>query len=516
MSWFKKNNQEDEAKLHALDMNYAVISFSNSGTILDANQNFVEALGYDNKSEFVGQHHRIFCDKTYVNTQEYEEFWTSLNKGQTNTSEFRRIRKDGKSIYIQASYIPIKNSSGKVIKVVKFAQDITEKKLESLDYEGQLQAISKSQAVIEFNMDGTIITANDNFLNTLHYELKDVMGKHHQIFCENTYVNSNEYKEFWKKLNRGEFDSGEYLRLGKNGERVWIQATYNPIFDIDNKPFKVVKYATDITERKNLIFDIDKKVHTLTQSLDNLSTASTSMSKGAEVTMHGSQEITVSITQMNEAVSALSEKIEAMVSSIGSIASASSQGEKVAKEAQEQSQITTEAMTRLNNESEKIGDTINVITQIAFQTNILSLNAAVEAATAGEAGKGFAVVAQEVRNLATRSDEAAKQITAAIELIQSLVKDSLGSINKIDSTIAEITTMSGQISSSIEEQQNISNDLASTALETSQGVNEITNTMKDVSNSAEESGVQSRETATATETLIEVSSELIEILKKLK
>ncbi len=508
--------EEEKAQLEALDANYAIISFKNDGTILSANQNFTTALGYEFSNEFIGKHHRIFCDTAYTSSNEYQQFWDDLNQGQTQTAEFKRIKKNGDAIFIQASYIPIKDGSGRVTKVIKFAQDITQRKLQSLDYEGQIDAIGKSQAVIEFNMDGTVITANDNFLNTLGYTLGEIQGKHHSMFCEESYKNSSAYPEFWKKLNSGEFDAGEYLRIGKGGKEVWIQASYNPIFDFNGKPFKVVKYATDTTDRKNLIFDIDDNVQKLTSSLTNLSHAAEEMSDGAKVTMDGSESISASITQINQAVVDLSEKIETMLASIRTIAQESSKSERIAQEAQTQSKDTTSSMVQLNEESQKIGETINVITQIAFQTNILSLNAAVEAATAGEAGKGFAVVAQEVRNLASRSDEAAKEITEAITQIQSLVTSSLDSIHTIDKTIEDISSMSSNISDSMKEQENITNILSSTALETSQGVNEITNTMVGVSKSAQNSGVKSQETLDATNDLVTVSNDLINILGNLK
>ncbi|MDD2894842.1 MAG: PAS domain-containing methyl-accepting chemotaxis protein [Aliarcobacter sp.] len=507
--------KEEKAQLNAINNYYGVISFKADGTILDANQNFLDTLGYEKASEIIGKHHKIFCDTALTNSKEYTDFWNNLNKGIVQTSEFRRIKKNGQSIFIQASYTPIKDNNGKVYKVIKFAQDITEKKLENLYFSEQIKAIGKSQAVIEFDMEGKILNANDNFLNLLGYKLDEVIGKHHSIFCEETLKHSNEYKQFWEKLNEGNFDSGQYLRIGKNKKEVWIQATYNPIMGLDNKPIKVVKYATDITERKKMIFDIERNVQKLTNSLDKLLNASESMSQSAENTMNGSKEVSISTMQINQAVSDVSEKIENMLSSITTIADSSEKGEKIASEAQSQSKSTTTSMMRLSEESTKIGETVNIITQIAFQTNILSLNAAVEAATAGEAGKGFAVVAAEVRNLANRSNDAAKAITDAITLIQSLVKSSLTSINSIDKTIEEIASMSGSISNSIQKQQITSNELASTTLEVSQAVNEITRTMSGVSDSAQTSGEESKETLIATKELIKVSSELINTLKAL-
>ncbi len=507
-------NTEEKAKLQAIQNNFAVISFKADGTILHANENFLNAMGY-NLNEIVGKHHKIFCESNFVNSNKYKEFWQKLERGETQTSEFKRIKKDGEYIFIQASYTPIKDKTGKVYKIIKFAQDITKRKLQNLDYLGQIEAIGKSQAVIEFDMKGIILKANENFLITMQYKLEDIIGKHHSIFCEDSYKNSNDYKNFWQKLNEGKFDAGEYLRIGNNSKKVWIQATYNPIMGADGKPFKVVKYATDITNRKNLTFEIENNVQNLTKSLEYLSKTTTSMSKRAKVTMNGSKEVSSSIIEINDSVSNISKKVEAMLSSIISISKSSDDGKKIAIEAREQSKNTTNAILKLDKESEKIGDTINIISQIAFQTNILSLNAAVEAATAGEAGKGFAVVAQEVRNLATRSNEAAKEITNAILLIQSLVKNSLESINSIDDTIEQITSMSTHISDSISEQQTISNEVSSITNEASLEINDITNTIVNVSESAQNSGEEAQETINATNKLIEVSSSLISILKKL-
>ena len=510
---FLKSNEE-KAQLNLMNIHFAIISFKPDGTIIQANENFLNTMGYT-KNEIIGKHHRIFCDSILSNSKEYSDFWNNLNKGLVQTSEFKRIKKNKESVFLQASYTPVKDKKGRVTEIIKFAQDITEKKLQSLYYTGQIEAISKSQAVIEFDMNGIILNANENFLNVIDYKLDEIVGKHHSIFCEESYKNSNEYRQFWKKLNDGKYDSAEYLRIGKNNKKIWIQATYNPIMDIDNKPFKVVKYATDITERKNMIFDIETNVKKLTNSLNNLLNASESMSKSAENTMNGSNEVSISTIQINQSILDVSEKLENMLSSITTIAESSQKGERIAVEAQNQSKNTTASMIKLNEESIKIGETINIITQIAFQTNILSLNAAVEAATAGEAGRGFAVVASEVRNLATRSNDAAKAITNAIVHIQSLIKNSLESINSIDRTIEEMTTMSGDISNSIQKQKIISNDISNTTSEVSQGVNEITNTMSGVSQSAQNSGEKSKETLLATKELIKVSSDLINTLKAL-
>ena len=242
--------EELEAKMDAIDASFAVIEFTKEGTILAANGNFCTTTGYET-SEIIGQHHRMFCDANYRKSQEYKDFWMKLGAGQAQSGEFKRVSKDGSLIYLQASYTPVKDHTGQVIKVVKFAQDITEEKLRNANFEGQLKAVNMAQAVIEFNLDGTILTANDNFLATLGYSnLNEIKGKHHRMFCEPAYANSAEYKMFWEKLNRGEYEAGEYRRIGFNGKEAWIQASYNPIFGLDGKPYKVVKFASDISKQK--------------------------------------------------------------------------------------------------------------------------------------------------------------------------------------------------------------------------------------------------------------------------
>ncbi|MCW9044883.1 MAG: PAS domain-containing protein, partial [Alphaproteobacteria bacterium] len=245
---FGNGNSEAKAILEALGKSQAVIEFNMDGTIITANDNFLNAMGYS-LSEIQGKPHSMFVESEYGQSADYKHFWEQLNRGIHSSAEFKRIGKGGKEIWIQANYNPIFGRSNKPIKVIKYATDITDMKLRNADYEGQLDAINKSQAVIEFNMDSTIITANDNFLNAMGYSLSEVQGKLHNIFVEPGFEKTSEYKELWSKLNRGEYQVAEYKRIGKGGKEIWIQASYNPIMDMNNKPFKVVKYATDITDR---------------------------------------------------------------------------------------------------------------------------------------------------------------------------------------------------------------------------------------------------------------------------
>ncbi len=251
-----------EGKIAAIDRAQAVIEFNLDGTIITANDNFLQTLGYT-LPEIQGQHHRMFAEPGYASSPDYANFWVKLNRGEFEAGVYKRIGKGGKEVWIQASYNPIFDDQGQPYKVVKFAMDITAQQNQSADYESKIGAISKAQAVIEFNLDGTIITANDNFLQTLGYTLPEIQGKHHRMFAEPTYAASPEYAAFWEKLNRGEFDAGRYKRIGKGGKEIWIQASYNPIMDASGKPSKVVKFATDITESKNRSAELESKMNAL-------------------------------------------------------------------------------------------------------------------------------------------------------------------------------------------------------------------------------------------------------------
>ncbi|MDD9949953.1 MAG: PAS domain-containing protein, partial [Zetaproteobacteria bacterium] len=255
----KVNASDVEGLLQAIHRSQAVIEFNLDGTIIRANENFCQTVGYA-EEEIKGQHHRIFCDPMYAESQEYREFWWRLNQGEFDAGQYKRFGKQGQEIWIQASYNPILGDDGKPFKVVKFATNITGDKIRNADFEGKIAAIHKAQAVIEFNLDGTIICANENFCQTVGYAEEEIKGQHHRIFCEPDHAESSEYAEFWERLNLGQYDAGQYKRVGKNGEAIWIQASYNPILDADGNPFKVVKFATNITGDKIRNADFEGKI----------------------------------------------------------------------------------------------------------------------------------------------------------------------------------------------------------------------------------------------------------------
>lgn len=266
MKLLKSQNLNDlAAKIDALHKSQAIIEFEMDGTILDANENFLQTLGYE-LDEIKGRHHSMFVAPQHRESHEYREFWRKLGQGEYQSAEFHRLGKGGREVWIQASYNPLSDRKGRPYKVVKFATDTTQQKLKTADAHGQLQAIGKSQAVIEFDVNGNIIDANENFLSTMNYALEEIRGRHHRMFVEPEYAGSPDYQQFWSKLGRGEYQASEYKRLGKGGKEVWIQATYNPIFDMSGKPFKVVKYATDMTEQKIHAADVHGQIAAINKS----------------------------------------------------------------------------------------------------------------------------------------------------------------------------------------------------------------------------------------------------------
>lgn len=253
-----EESTDNKAILNAIHSSLGVIEFGMDGIIIAANKKFLDMVGYS-LDELKGKGHKSLCEDAFANSPDYKIFWDNLSAGKLHDGEYKRIGKNGKAVYIQATYTPILDEKNKVTKIIKFATDVTNRKLMNAEHQGKIDAIDKSLGTIEFNMDGTIETANENFLDMINYSLDEIKGRHHRILCEESYSNSQEYQKFWEKLNRGEFDRGEYKRIGKNGVEIYIRATYNPIFDLSGKPVKVLKLATDISEQKRLLAERTKQ-----------------------------------------------------------------------------------------------------------------------------------------------------------------------------------------------------------------------------------------------------------------
>lgn len=463
---------ENKAKLEALSKSLATIEFKLDGTILTANENFLSVLGYK-LDEIKGKHHSMFVAGDEAQSSDYKGFWKKLNEGEFQAAEYKRIGKGGKEIWIQASYNPILTKSGKPFKVMKVATDITAEKLRTANFEGQMSAIDKSQATIEFNLDGTIITANENFLSVLGYRLDEIVGKHHSLFVEETEKHSPDYKAFWKKLNNGEYQAAEYKRMAKGSREVWIQASYNPILGYDGKPFKVVKYATDITEQVVSNQNRHDSQQVIDADLTEISNKIDSTSRQATTAADASESV-------SSTVQAVASGIEELSSSVHEISNQVTTASAISGEAVEQANKSNEIVQDLATSATQIGEVVNLISDIAEQTNLLALNATIEAARAGESGKGFAVVASEVKSLAAQTAKATEQIREKIGDIQGSSSSAVDALQIITETIARINDISLSISGAVEEQSTVTAEIAGNMQDASTGVSNISDNVKQI------------------------------------
>jgi len=484
----------------------------------------------------------MFAEPVLAASSDYRNFWAKLNRGESDVGNYKRIAKGGREVWITASYNPIPDSNGKPFKVVKYASDVTEQMVRTADFAGQLEAISKSQAIIEFDMDGTVRKINDNFARVMGYTASEVVGKHHSLFVDRADVATAGYREFWAKLNRGDYEVGTFKRFAKGSREVWLTASYSPIKDVNGKPFKVVKYATDVTsavqaqgalqvavtqtqatvkhaidgdltqripmdgktgDLESLCRGINSMLDSTADLVKRVKNAAAEVQGGAEEISKGNLNLSQRTEEQASSLEETASSMEEMTSTVKQTADNAGQANQLAMAARQQAEkggavVSTAviAMGAINVASKKIADIIGVIDEIAFQTNLLALNAAVEAARAGEQGRGFAVVATEVRNLAGRSATAAKEIKA-------LIQDSVTKVDEGSRLVDESGKTLEEIVQAVKKVTDIVAEIAAASREQSSGIEQVNKAVMQMDTTTQQNAALVEEASAASQAIVE-------------
>lgn len=558
LEWHQKENDELVAKLDVLDKVQNVIEFNPDATVITANKNFLKLFGYT-LEEVVGQHNDMFIDDVTKQSEGYRKLWDGLARGESHLIKTKVVARDGSDMWLSVSYNAVTNEAGETVRIIAFVTDITESEKENNENKAVLDAMHRAQAVVEFGLDSTVQDANPNFLKIVGYTKQEAVGLKHKDFVPPEYATTDQYKQNWDKLRRGELVVGKFLRMGKGGRKIWMEATYNPILDLDGKPYKIVKFASDVTaaetehqkveeERQRMsdelafaireleahlkrvsagdltsrlehafaeryeslrrdfnatVDKLQKTMQSVTDASSTIRAGSGEISSAAEDLSHRTEQQAASL----EETAAALEEITATVKKTASNATHASSIVATAKGAAEEGGIVVErvisAMSNIEQSSKQITDIIGVIDEIAFQTNLLALNAGVEAARAGEAGRGFAVVASEVRALAQRSSEASREIKSLIKTSSIHVADGVKLTGESGEALSKIVSQVVEINSLVTE-------MAQAAQQQSTGIEEVNAAVSQMDQVTQQNAAMVEESTAASRSLVEKTKELME------
>ena len=530
-----------EGRADAADRSQAVAEYNMDGTVRRANNHFLTALGYTS-GDIRGKHHSMFVDNAFRDSTDYRTFWAKLRLGELDAGEYKRLAKGGREVWLQATYIPVCGPLGTPFKVVEYATDITTVTLRRANGLGQVAAINRAQAVITLELDGTVRTANDNFLRTMGYSMDEIKGKHHSMFVTPEERNSQQYREFWLKLTRGEFNAGQYERIARGGRKLWVQASYNPILDSTGKTLHVIAYATDITDQVGFSHqlrgvveetrevvnaaakgDLTKRINAANKTgevaalsngvnslIDELSslihqihTTTGQVQMGLEEMSQGNSNLSQRTSEQAASLEETASSMEEMSTTVRQTAENAGMANNLAIAAQAQAEkggsvvgAAVNAMATINDASTKIAAITGVIDEIAFQTNLLALNAAVEAARAGDQGRGFAVVANEVRSLAGRSAVAAKEIKSLIQESVSRVTEGTRLVDESGQALQEIVAAVKKVTSIVAE-------IAAASREQSTGIEQVNRAVTQMDEATQQNAALVEEAAAASRTIVD-------------